>query len=60
MNTFISEAIVLSRKRVKCPLQVSDKLLPLAEEFQYLRVLLTNEERGKREGLTDQLVSHLQ
>lgn len=40
INTFISEAIVLSRKRVKCLLQVSDELLPQAEEFQYLRVLL--------------------
>ncbi len=34
-----SEAMVLSRKRVACPLQVGGVLLPQVEEFTYLGVL---------------------
>lgn len=39
----------LGEKRVECPLQVGDKLLPQADEFKYLRVLFMNEGRMKQE-----------
>ena len=42
-----SEAMVLSRKRVDCPLRVGGELFPLVEEFKYLGVLFTGE--GKME-----------
>ncbi len=42
-----SEAMVLSRKRVACPLQVGGVLLPQVEEFKYLGVLFTSEGRMK-------------
>ncbi len=44
-----SEAMVLSRKRVACPLQVGGVLLPQVEEFKYLGVLFTSEGRMERE-----------
>ncbi len=44
-----SEAMVLSRKKVACPLQVGGVLLPQVEEFKYLGVLFTSEGRMERE-----------
>ncbi len=44
-----SEAMVLSRKRVACPLQVGGVLLPQVEEFKYLGVLFTSEGGMERE-----------
>ncbi len=44
-----SEAMVLSRKRVACPLQVGGELLPQVEEFKYLGVLFTSQGRMERE-----------
>ncbi|XDV14816.1 hypothetical protein PO909_014999 [Leuciscus waleckii] len=44
-----SEAMVLSRKRVACPLQVGGEFLPQVEEFKYLGVLFTSEGRMERE-----------
>ncbi len=41
--------MVLSRKRVACPLQVGGVLLPQVEEFKYLGVLFTSEGRMERE-----------
>ena len=41
--------MVLSRKRVPCPLQVGGELLPQVEEFKYLGVLFTSEGRMERE-----------
>ncbi|KAI3361294.1 hypothetical protein L3Q82_013482 [Scortum barcoo] len=42
-----SEAMVLDRKRVACPLRVGGEVLPQVEEFKYLGVLFTSE--GKME-----------
>ncbi len=41
--------MVLSRKRVECPLWVGDEILPQVEEFKYLGVLFTSEGRMERE-----------
>ena len=41
--------MVLSRKRVPCPLQVGGELLPQVEEFKYLGVLFPSEGRMERE-----------
>jgi len=41
--------MVLSRKRVACPLQVGGEILPQAEEFKYLGVLFTSEGRMEQE-----------
>ncbi|KAA0706920.1 hypothetical protein E1301_Tti002240 [Triplophysa tibetana] len=49
ISTSKSEAMVLSRKRVACPLQVGVELLPQVEEFKYLGVLFTSEGRMERE-----------
>ncbi|GAA6111505.1 uncharacterized protein LOC111191400, partial [Tachysurus ichikawai] len=49
ISTSKSEAMVLSRKRVACPLQDSGELLPQVEEFKYLGVLFTSEGRMERE-----------
>ncbi len=49
ISTSKSEAMVLSRKRVACPLQVGGVLLPQVEEFKYLGVLFTSEGRMERE-----------
>ncbi|KAK7929267.1 hypothetical protein WMY93_005662 [Mugilogobius chulae] len=40
-----SEAMVLDRKKVPCPLQVGGESLPQVEEFKYLGVLFTSEGR---------------
>ena len=40
-----SESMVLSQKRVDCPLQVGGKLFPQLEEFKYLGVSFTWEGR---------------
>ncbi|KAK7916392.1 hypothetical protein WMY93_012153 [Mugilogobius chulae] len=44
-----SEAMVLDRKKVLCPLQVGGESLPQVEEFKYLGVLFTSEGRMERE-----------
>uniref|UniRef100_A0A3Q3JAD5 Reverse transcriptase domain-containing protein n=1 Tax=Monopterus albus TaxID=43700 RepID=A0A3Q3JAD5_MONAL len=49
ISTSKSEAMVLSRKRVACSLQVGGEFLPQVEEFKYLGVLFTSEGRMKRE-----------
>ena len=49
ISTSKSEAMVLSRKRVDCPLQVGGEFLPQVEEFRYLGVLFTSEGRMERE-----------
>ncbi|KAI3372535.1 hypothetical protein L3Q82_023008 [Scortum barcoo] len=40
ISTSKSEAMVLDRKRVACPLQVGGEVLPQVEEFKYLGVLV--------------------
>ncbi|KAI3362779.1 hypothetical protein L3Q82_001831 [Scortum barcoo] len=47
ISTSKSEAMVLDRKRVACPLQVGGEVLPQVEEFKYLGVLFTSEERSR-------------
>ncbi|KAI3360191.1 hypothetical protein L3Q82_014509 [Scortum barcoo] len=48
ISTSKSEAMVLDRKRVACPLQVGGEVLPQVEEFKYLGVLFTRvRERSK-------------
>lgn len=49
ISTSRSDAMVLSWKRVKHPLRLSDELLPQVEEFKYLRILLMSEWRGEWE-----------
>ncbi|KAK3575535.1 hypothetical protein QTP86_029288 [Hemibagrus guttatus] len=49
VSTSKSEAMVLDRKKVACTLQVGGELLPQVEEFKYLGVLFTSEERMDRE-----------
>ncbi|MDF4405451.1 reverse transcriptase domain-containing protein, partial [Vibrio parahaemolyticus] len=49
ISTSKSEAMVLSRKRVDCPLQVRGEVLPQVEEFKYLGILFTSEGRMERE-----------
>ena len=49
ISTSKSEAMVLSRKRVACSLQVGGEILPQVEEFKYLGVLFTSEGRMERE-----------
>jgi len=41
--------MVLSWKRVECPLQVGNEILSQVEEFKYLGVLFTSEGRMERE-----------
>ena len=41
-----TEAMVLGRKRLDCPLQVGRELLPEVEEFKYLGALLISEGSG--------------
>ncbi len=45
ISTSKSKAIVLSRKKETCPLQVGGVFLPQVEEFKYLGVLFTSEGR---------------
>ncbi|XP_016305013.1 uncharacterized protein LOC107660256 [Sinocyclocheilus anshuiensis] len=55
ISTSKSEAMVLSRKKVDCPLQVGGgELLPQVEEFKYLGVLFTSE--GKMERQVDRRI----
>ena len=49
ISTSKSEAMVLSWKRVDCPLQVGGESLPQVEEFKYLRVLLMSEGKMEQE-----------
>ncbi|KAI3359415.1 hypothetical protein L3Q82_002919 [Scortum barcoo] len=50
ISTSKSEAMVLHRKRVACPLQVGGEVLPqVEEEFKYLGVLFTSEGKIERE-----------
>ena len=49
ISTSKFEAMVLSRKRVDCPLQVGGELLPQIEEFKHLRVLFTIEREMEQE-----------
>ncbi|CAI5677887.1 unnamed protein product [Oreochromis niloticus] len=54
ISTSKSEAIVLSRKRVECPLRVGDEFLPQVEEFKYLGVLFASD--GRREPEIDRRI----
>ncbi len=49
ISTSKSKAMVPSRKKVACPLQVGGVFLPQVEEFKYLGVLFTREGRMERE-----------
>ncbi|XP_057686933.1 MLX-interacting protein isoform X2 [Corythoichthys intestinalis] len=49
ISTSKSETMILSRKRVECPLRVGDEILPQVEEFKYLEVFFTSEGRRERE-----------
>ena len=49
ISTSKSEAMVLDRKKVLCPLQVGGVVLPQVEEFKYLGVSFTSEGRMERE-----------
>ncbi|KAK3530195.1 hypothetical protein QTP86_018065 [Hemibagrus guttatus] len=49
VSTSKSKAMVLDRKKVACTLQVGGEVLPQVEEFKYLRVLFTSEEKMDRE-----------
>ena len=49
ISTSKSETMVLSWKRVECPLRVGNEILPQVEEFKYLGVLFTSEGRMERE-----------
>ncbi|MEJ4486828.1 reverse transcriptase family protein [Enterococcus faecium] len=49
ISTSKSEAMVLHRKQVVCPLQVGGEFLPQVEEFKYLGVLFTSEGRMEHE-----------
>ena len=49
ISTFKSEAMVLSQKRVDCPLQVGGESLLQVEEFKYLGVLFTSEGKMEQE-----------
>ncbi len=42
ISTSKSEAMLLSRKPVDCPLRVGNESLPQVEEFKYLGVLFTS------------------
>ena len=49
ISTSKSEAMVLSRKPVVCPLQVGREPLPQVKEFKYLGVLFTSDGNMERE-----------
>ncbi len=49
ISTSKSEAMVISREKVACPLQVGGEFLPQMEEFKYLGVLFMSEGRMERE-----------
>lgn len=48
MSTSKSEVMVLSWKKVECPLCIRDQLLTQIEEFKYFGVLLTSETDKKK------------
>ncbi|KAL4005315.1 hypothetical protein ACER0C_005028 [Sarotherodon galilaeus] len=54
ISTSKSEAMVLSRKRVECPLRVGDEFLPQVEEFKYHGVLFASD--GRREPEIDRRI----
>ncbi|KAI3356723.1 hypothetical protein L3Q82_003402 [Scortum barcoo] len=56
ISTSKSEAMVLDRKRVACPLQVGGEVLPQVEEFKYLGVLFTKVRERSSVRLTGGLV----
>ncbi|KAI3373810.1 hypothetical protein L3Q82_021969 [Scortum barcoo] len=60
ISTSKSEAMVLDRKRVACPLQVGGEVLPQVEEFKYLGVLFTSEGKIESVRLTGGLVQRPQ
>ena len=43
INTSKFQTMVLSKNRVECPLQGWDEVFPQVEEFEYFRVLSTND-----------------
>ena len=49
ISTFKSEAMVLSQKRVDCPLQAWEELLLRVKVFKYLWVLFTCERKKEQE-----------
>ena len=49
ISTSKSEAMVLSRKQVDCPLRVGNASLPQVKEFKYLGVLFASEGTMERE-----------
>ena len=49
ISTSKSEAMVLDRKKVVCPLRVGGEVLPQVEEFKYLGVLFTSGGKMERE-----------
>ncbi len=49
ISTSNSEAMVISQKKVACPLQIGGESLPQVEEFKYIGVLFTSEGRMERE-----------
>ncbi|KAI3357129.1 hypothetical protein L3Q82_015603 [Scortum barcoo] len=49
ISTSKSEAMILDRKRVACPLRVGGEVLPQVEEFKYLGVLFMSEGKMERE-----------
>uniref|UniRef100_A0A3B3BLN8 Reverse transcriptase domain-containing protein n=2 Tax=Oryzias melastigma TaxID=30732 RepID=A0A3B3BLN8_ORYME len=49
VSTAKSEAMVLDRRKVVCPLSVGGVRLPQVEEFKYLGVLFTSDGRSERE-----------
>ncbi|KAI3352065.1 hypothetical protein L3Q82_020876, partial [Scortum barcoo] len=55
-----SEAMVLDRKRVACPLRVGGEILPQVEEFKYLGVLFSRVRERWSMRLTGVLVQPLQ
>ncbi|KAI3371955.1 hypothetical protein L3Q82_006827 [Scortum barcoo] len=60
ISTSKSEAMVLDRKRVACPLQVGGEVLPQVEEFKYLGVLFTKVRERSSVRLTGGLVQRPQ
>ena len=54
ISTSKSKGIILSRKRVDCPLQVEGESHPQMEEFKYLLVLFMRE--GRQEQETDRRI----
>ncbi len=49
ISTSKSEAMVISQKKVACPLQIGGEFLPQVVEFEYIGVLFASEGRMERE-----------